>query len=1028
MTNAVLLTPEEKFLEFLNPDYLNCVEVIEPDEIPRVEITYFTEDMLRANEIFQQGNKIYVQGDKNLDTRLYVINTEMEKDLYKENSVTFIAEDVIVELNYAPLFKQIDLTTANRFDVHTTNGERNVTVDYNALNFWFGNYYDIGIVQAATTALANRVAPRGTMSLMELLRFIEEETGNIFIPRYEKDPRSNKIFRYLDFINPNDTNKNWEYLQEFDLPEEYTSPVDTEDSDDSEITFPVVESYFPDIDNLILRFTKDGKVIIINNQKLSFKARDIGFSEEKSINQLQITYNSNSGLVIKVNEVTFTPDGTYTDENPNGTYTVVPDDPTINLLTLPNHTVMELYDTVENETLIYHELNPQLGDVHEQVLDLGFNVENITIETDETDAYTSVSPVIDLDSSEYTFNQINNIINAWYNLEVEKGELVPMFVERTKISSHPTTGDPTNYYNRPQNPQDDNDNQQYDYLVASAYWYAPFSKRAKTLEVCDESDNDLKYSKIFHKTDHLGTDLKHSDSRTGLTETTTDEDPYNIFNQVCNYLKEHNQPTVNIKTDVAELNKYGEFNNLKRYDKVYIKIPSYDHLITARVMGTSKNSKNIAENTVELDNYTINPSIPLLATMIIGDNLEYDYPNKDTLTLTLEDANEEPIAGELLSIVVYSNNEPLCQANNVFTDSNGQVKITYKNDPGEYTIQVYYPGSDYYEQATSTFSMSVGGTKEETTSTTSTAKTTSTTTSSKKCWSKYGRSPNKKYLRAIGKPDHSKDKGSSNTFYSTVLKNKCPYCGHKTLGYGLFFGKKESSTSGKHPYDKKNHSHANKGLIVCKHCGKTFSSQGYGHSSKVKRIEVVKNPSKSKKTTAKKLVNGKLIYKLKLKKNKKKKTTKKKNETPVMLTSHSKYIKQLAKKIVGKKTKMDALKAICKWMDDHVKYTYGLGFNRSADTVAKKRGGNCCSQTRLFLDLCDAAGLSEWFRFKYVHVCCGYYNGKRVGHVYAEVITKSSGKSRYVDCSSSRPCYNYRIKKYGSPYSAGGSTYPARPF
>ena len=132
-------------------------------------------------------------------------------------------------------------------------------------------------------------------------------------------------------------------------------------------------------------------------------------------------------------------------------------------------------------------------------------------------------------------------------------------------------------------------------------------------------------------------------------------------------------------------------------------------------------------------------------------------------------------------------------------------------------------------------------------------------------------------MRTIGKPDHSKDKGNNNTFYSTVLVNKCPYCGKKKqLGYSLFFGKKESSTSGKHPFDKKNHSHANKGLIVCKHCGKLFSPQGHAHVSKnAKTIEVVKKPTKSNKTTAKKLINGKIAYKLKIKKNKKKTTTKK---------------------------------------------------------------------------------------------------------------------------------------------------------
>ena len=52
---------------------------------------------------------------------------------------------------------------------------------------------------------------------MTLLRDIESETGNIFVTRYEKNILDNTIHRYLDFLNPINSNKNWSLHLEYDF-------------------------------------------------------------------------------------------------------------------------------------------------------------------------------------------------------------------------------------------------------------------------------------------------------------------------------------------------------------------------------------------------------------------------------------------------------------------------------------------------------------------------------------------------------------------------------------------------------------------------------------------------------------------------------------------------------------------------------------------------------------------------------------------------------------------------------------------
>ena len=135
------------------------------------------------------------------------------------------------------------------------------------------------------------------------------------------------------------------------------------------------------------------------------------------------------------------------------------------------------------------------------------------------------------------------------------------------------------------------------------------------------------------------------------------------------------------------------------------------------------------------------------------------------------------------------------------------------------------------------------------------------------------------------------------------------------------------------------------------------------------------------------------------------------------------YVRKLALNIVGDSTGLAAAKKIVAYVDSHVKYELYPNFHRSPDTVLKKGRANCCDQARTVLTLCDAAGCTEALTLKYVHVSTG-----SKGHVFCKIITKSSGKWRYVDtCKWGGKAWGNYVKGYGSP-PGSQSTYPNLPF
>ena len=209
MTTIVVMDPKENFLQFLDEDLCTMTETIEKGGLRTLELDFKFQDYSEDKNLFKIGNKIWVSNDTHIQDCLYVINTPVTVDIYDQNTFKVDLEEVLVELNYTPLFTQTELTLANQFTITTTGGKSEVLVDWNALNYWFGKWFNIGVVQECLNKTHNKVTLTGSMTRMSLLRYIEEETENIFVTRYEKDIHSNVIHRYLDFLNPNHINNDW---------------------------------------------------------------------------------------------------------------------------------------------------------------------------------------------------------------------------------------------------------------------------------------------------------------------------------------------------------------------------------------------------------------------------------------------------------------------------------------------------------------------------------------------------------------------------------------------------------------------------------------------------------------------------------------------------------------------------------------------------------------------------------------------------------------------------------------------------
>lgn len=192
----LVLDSNEEPLEYLDSEQCEIEEISEEKELRRLTLIYPLGDNINhTRELFKIGNKVWVPGGNGLEPCLYIISSANKFDFWEDNNIELELEEVLVELNYVELFQQ--------------RQNENVTINATFLQDEFGTYFNIDQdnIEACLTDRLQKVALSGTMTKLELLRLIEEETSNIFITRYAKDETSNVIHRYLDFKNPNNVGR-----------------------------------------------------------------------------------------------------------------------------------------------------------------------------------------------------------------------------------------------------------------------------------------------------------------------------------------------------------------------------------------------------------------------------------------------------------------------------------------------------------------------------------------------------------------------------------------------------------------------------------------------------------------------------------------------------------------------------------------------------------------------------------------------------------------------------------------------------
>lgn len=1079
----VILNNQEEFLQFLDPELCTLVETHE-DGLRTLSLEYKFQDLHDDKQLFRIGNKVWVSGDTNLTDCLYVINTPVTTDVYQENKFQCDAEEVLVELNYAPLISQNYISTGNGFKITTTNGQKAVTINWNALNILYGEYYNIGVVQKCLNEDHNKVTFQGTSTLMGFLRQIEEETGNVFVTRYEKDITNNTIHRYLDFLNPINVSKDWTLNIEYDFITEDTTDqgvfdsngdpttdedeyADTETQDDL-VTFPT-DTPIENIDPTTTSFritnknyellNSDGDIYIDDGVQvpLEWESSDIGF--DGTVDHVVISLSSVNGVVgLTCNNKSFVVPASENIGSSMGQGFVAPADENdpeeIGECAIPDDSLFTFYNT-ETERYIYSTtINREIGTVHEEILDFGFNIENVVFETDESETFTAIAPILSLeDNDTLSRSDLGNIISAWQSLEISKGDTIPMIVEKVNVQASSLSAAMTslgtyslssNYYTRPYHPQDNIDtqtasNSTWEFWRATAYWKAPFTKHAGDLHVLLDNMGTTEYTGINARPD-VREPRPILRPKIGTMET-TEEDIYSIYNGVAMKLKDHMIPSFNIEVDVANL-RDGQFNQYQLHDKVYVKLPDYTELVTARVVKTSKEAHDVAKNTLELSNYNQNNIKNVQCeTYINASNSNFKYPYGKDLTVRLVNADYDSSddysiqypANKLLTFTLYNvtdGNTTLTRTSYTkLTNANGYATINMKYDPGDYELVISFGGDEEYLETSITVDVSVGGVKEvdvgtntqklkpsDLTKQKTTAKNKKNVQTKKRFYSKYGVSPDGKYIMAVGRPSASGELAEYGyKFYKTVFYRKCPFCGSKELYWNIFWTSNENGNYALNPAVGRKKSGSAEGEITCKKCDADFSIFGKDKATTPrKNLKVYKKAVKSSKTEAYTLKKGKMYYDTIQISNRAKANEDNKTRTTSYTIPAS--VKKQALSIVGNSTGLDAAKKIAKWCGTkkNLRYENYANFRRGPTGCLNKHKSNCCDSTRLMLTMMEAAGCSTALKLQYVHVHNSTLN---IGHVFAKITTRATGKYRYVDpvlkIENGRNPWGNHLKGYG---------------
>lgn len=187
LTTAIL-SQDENLLGFLDTDRVEIKENAELYKLRNIKLSYpmfdpGSENNTKYKDWLVSGNKIWRTETCDGVPCLYVIMGEIEYD-YLENTINCYAEEVATELSQYKVFR---------------SSAFNWTVNSSFINTYCGDLFTPGVLTGPGSTTTTDYS--GALTAMAILRKIEEKRGGEFQFRYEYNPVSKEIIRYIDYFD-----------------------------------------------------------------------------------------------------------------------------------------------------------------------------------------------------------------------------------------------------------------------------------------------------------------------------------------------------------------------------------------------------------------------------------------------------------------------------------------------------------------------------------------------------------------------------------------------------------------------------------------------------------------------------------------------------------------------------------------------------------------------------------------------------------------------------------------------------------
>lgn len=228
------------------------------------------------------------------------------------------------------------------------------------------------------------------------------------------------------------------------------------------------------------------------------------------------------------------------------------------------------YDPLTDSIKRYVDFHETVGVVHEDVIRVKKNMKDFVFNTDESNVYTASGPIGTPSSSTDEFNA--NML-AWWNTEIEKGELINLWIKKDSAGAL-----------------------SYGPLAA-----APYAKEAgKGWVECDEeSELVALYTHIQSKAGVSGEMFRINPF------TTSETHPTNIYWECVENIKAHLQPDVTLSGNIINLSKLEGLEDIEYYnigDTVYIQLIS-GNVVQCRLTSTTKDPRSPASESATIKTY-----------------------------------------------------------------------------------------------------------------------------------------------------------------------------------------------------------------------------------------------------------------------------------------------------------------------------------------------------------------------------------------------------------------------------------------